>query len=50
MKILITGKHSYIGSSVKAWLNEKEPSFLVDEVSLRNIDIDKLTFNQYDAI
>ena len=50
MRILITGKHSYIGSSVKAWLNEKEPSFNVDEISLRNVDLKNITFNNYDVI
>lgn len=50
MRILITGKHSYIGSSVKAWLNEKEPTFLVDEISLRNIDLNTLSFKNYDVI
>jgi UDP-glucose 4-epimerase len=50
MRILITGKHSYIGGSVKAWLNEKEPTFVVDEVSLRNIDLNKISFKNYDVI
>lgn len=50
MRILITGKHSYIGSSVKAWLNEKETSFVVDEISLRNIDLNTLSFKNYDVI
>jgi len=50
MKILITGKNSYIGNSVKSWLNEKEPSFIVDEISLRNIDLKTISFNDYDVI
>ena len=50
MRILITGKHSYIGSSVEAWLNEKETSFVVDEISLRNIDLNTLSFKNYDVI
>jgi len=50
MRILITGKHSYIGSSVEAWLNEKETSFVVDEVSLRNIELNTLSFKNYDVI
>jgi nucleoside-diphosphate-sugar epimerase len=50
MRILITGKNSYIGNSVKAWLNEKEPSFIVDEVSVRNIDLNTLSFKNYDVI
>ena len=50
MRILITGKNSYIGNSVKAWLNEKEPSFNVEEISLRNIDLNKVSFKEYDVI
>ena len=50
MRILITGKHSYIGNSVKAWLNDKEPSFIVDEISLRNVVLKNITFNNYDVV
>jgi nucleoside-diphosphate-sugar epimerase len=50
MRILITAKNSYIGNSVKAWLNEKEPSFIVDEISLRNINLNTLSFKNYDVI
>ncbi len=50
MRILITGKNSYIGNSVKAWLNEKEPTFIVDEISLRNIDLKTISFIDYDVI
>jgi len=49
MRMLVTGKNSYIGSSVKTWLNEKEP-FLVDEISLRNIDLKTISFKTYDVI
>jgi len=50
MRILITGKNSYIGNSVKTWLNEKEPSFIVDEISLRNIDLRTISLENYDVI
>ncbi len=50
MRVLITGKNSYIGNSVKAWLNEKEPTIIVDEVSLRNIDLKTISFKDYDVI
>jgi nucleoside-diphosphate-sugar epimerase len=50
VRILITGKNSYIGNSVKAWLNEKEPTFIVDEISLRNIDLKTISFIDYDVI
>ena len=50
MRILITGKNSYIGNSVKAWLNEKEPLFIVEEISLRNLDLNEVSFNKYDVV
>jgi nucleoside-diphosphate-sugar epimerase len=50
MRILITGKNSFIGSSVKSWLNDKQPSFIVDEMSLRNIDLNTVSFKDYDVI
>jgi len=50
MRILITGKNSYIGNSVKAWLNEKESSFKVEQMSLRNFDPNKNSFKEYDVI
>ena len=50
MRILITGKNSYIGNYVKAWLNEKEPSYIVEEISLRNLDLNKVSFKVYDVI
>lgn len=50
MKILITGKNSYIGNSVKAWLNEKEPSFIIHEISLRNLDLNQVSFKKYDVL
>jgi UDP-glucose 4-epimerase len=47
---LITGKNSFIGNSVKAWLNEKEPSFIVEEISLKNLDLNKISFKEQDVI
>jgi nucleoside-diphosphate-sugar epimerase len=50
LRVLITGKNSYIGNSVKSWLNKKEPTFLVDEVSLRNINLNAISFRDYDVV
>ncbi len=50
MRILITGKNSYIGKSVRLWLNEKEPMYQVDEISLRNIDLNIVPFKNYDVV
>jgi nucleoside-diphosphate-sugar epimerase len=50
MKILITGKHSYIGTSVKEWINKHHPDFKVETISLRNVDLDSLDFSSYDVL
>jgi len=50
MKILITGKNSYIGNSVREWLNNKEPSYQIDLISLKNIDLNSISFKSYDVI
>jgi nucleoside-diphosphate-sugar epimerase len=50
MKILITGKNSYIGKSFYNWVKEHEPSFEVDQLSLRNINLSDLSFKGYDVI
>jgi nucleoside-diphosphate-sugar epimerase len=50
MKILITGKNSYIGNSVKVWLKIKEHFFTVDEISLKDIDLKKISFKDYDVV
>jgi nucleoside-diphosphate-sugar epimerase len=47
MRILITGKNSYIGNSVKEWLNQKEPSFMFDEMSLRNVELRTVSFKNF---
>jgi UDP-glucose 4-epimerase len=50
MKILITGKNSYIGNSFNQWIKENEPSFEVDQVSLRNKNLNDISFKGYDVI
>jgi len=50
MKILITGKNSYVGNSVKSFLNEKESLFTIHEISLRNIELSSISFKSYDVI
>jgi UDP-glucose 4-epimerase len=50
MKILITGKNSYIGNSFNNWVLEHEPSYEVDHVSLRNINLSDLSFKGYDVV
>jgi nucleoside-diphosphate-sugar epimerase len=50
MNILITGKHSYIGTSVKEWITKHHPDFKVETISLRNVDLDSLDFSSYDVL
>jgi nucleoside-diphosphate-sugar epimerase len=47
---IITGKHSYIGTSVKEWINNFHPDFKVETISLRNVDINTLDFSSYDVL
>ncbi len=50
MKVLITGKNSYIGNSVKAWLENKESGYHIDTISLKDKNLDELSFKLYDVI
>ena len=50
MKILITGKNSYIGNSVKAWLENKEVGYTIDTISLKDRNLDEISFKSYDVI
>jgi UDP-glucose 4-epimerase len=49
MRILITGKHSYIGSSFKNFLKNK-PEYIVDEISVRDDKWKYHSFKNYDVI
>jgi UDP-glucose 4-epimerase len=50
MRILVTGKNSYIGTSFNNWVKEHEPTFEIDQVSLRNINLSEISFQGYDVI
>jgi UDP-glucose 4-epimerase len=50
MKILITGTNSYIGNSVKDYLNKNKPNYLIDLVSLKNVNLKLLSFKSYDVV
>lgn len=49
MRILITGKNSYIGNSFKNFLKDK-PQYQVDEISVRDENWKNLPFQNYDII
>jgi len=49
-RVLITGKDSYIGTSVRDWLLEKEEKISVDEVCLKNDQWREMDFSVYDVV
>lgn len=49
-KILITGSNSYIGTSVKKYLEQWPKKYKVDEISVRGDDWKKYDFSKYDAV
>lgn len=49
-KILITGKNSYIGISVKNWLLQTPDKYEVDTIDLRNPEWINEDFSKYDVV
>lgn len=49
-RILITGKDSYIGTSVEAWLMRDPGAYLVDTVDMRDGSWRTLDFSTYDVV
>lgn len=49
-KILITGVHSSIGNSFEKWCDLFSGSYSISKMSMRNIDLEKVSFEQYDVI
>ncbi len=49
-KILITGKNSYVGVSVKAYLLKWPKKYTVEEISVRGDEWKALDFSKYDTI
>jgi UDP-glucose 4-epimerase len=50
MRILITGKNSYIGNAFTAWINKRDNNLIVDQISLRENKLDSINFGSYDVI
>lgn len=50
MKLLITGKNSYIGNAVNNWLKLKVPNLIVHQISFRNLELKNFSFKDYDSI
>jgi len=49
-KILITGKNSYIGNSLKKWLEKYQDMYSVESISLRNESWKEKDFSKYDVV
>lgn len=49
-KILITGKHSYIGTSFKSWLSQWPSQYEVTEVDTRKNNWKNITFMNFDTV
>ncbi len=49
-KILITGKNSYIGTSVENWLMKEPDKYEVDTISLRSDSWENKDFSEYDVV
>ena len=50
MKILVTGKNSYIGMSLENWLNQWPDKYQVDTLCLIKEDWKNYDFSQYDVV
>lgn len=49
-KILITGKNSYIGTSLENWLMRESDKYNVDKIDTKDNSWKKFDFSQYDVI
>lgn len=49
-RVLITGKNSYIGNSIKEYLMKYSGEFSVTTISLRNELWKEVNFTQYDVV
>lgn len=49
-KILITGKNSYVGTSLERWLGNYPDRYSIDSTSLRNDSWKKIDFSEYDVV
>ena len=50
MRILITGKNSYVGLSLKAWLSKWPSKYNVETISLKSKEWKQLDLSNYDVI
>ncbi len=50
MRILITGVHSYIGTSFQTYMASRQPDWQIDTVSLRDEQWREICFSHYDTV
>jgi nucleoside-diphosphate-sugar epimerase len=49
-QILITGKNSYVGTSLKKWLGNYPDKYSIDSISLRDDSWKEKVFSEYDVV
>lgn len=49
-KILITGKNSYIGNSVQAWLEKEPDKYYVESIDMRTDEWKQADFSKFDVV
>lgn len=49
-KILITGKNSYIGTSLERWLIKESDKYTVDTLDMKNVSWKEHDFGKYDVV
>lgn len=49
-RVLITGKNSYIGTSVEKWLMREPDSYMVDTVDMEDSSWKAMDFSKYDVV
>ena len=49
-RILITGKNSYIGTSLEKWLGKYSDRYSVDTIDMKDVSWKEKDFSQYDVV
>lgn len=50
MKILITGKDSYLGTSFEQYIKKESEGYQIDTIDVRNSNWEKVDFSGYDVV
>ncbi|WP_332628468.1 NAD-dependent epimerase/dehydratase family protein [Halalkalibacter flavus] len=49
-RILVTGKNSYIGNQFEEWVNQYKDHYMIDKISVRDLEWKDTDFSAYDTI